>query len=121
MLLVSCYWYAKYSIHVARCTCGPHHSAMVRIIKPLQQLHAGAFPTAAAANKGQSLARFHRHVQPIQDLHIGPGGVRELAVNEVNVSLEIILIKIKGKKKVYVNDLDCVHERGGGSQDLWLE
>lgn len=71
---------------------------MVWVIKPLQQLHAGAFPAAAAANKGQRLARFYRHIQPIQDLDIGPGGVRELAVNEVNVSLEIILIKIKEKK-----------------------
>lgn len=79
--------------------CDPHHSAMVWIIKALQQLHAGAFPTAAAANEGQCLAGFYRHVQPIQDLDIGPGGVRELAVNEVNVSLEIILDEGQGEEK----------------------
>lgn len=80
------------------CTRDPHHSAMVWVIKPLQQLHAGAFPTAAAANKGQRLARFYRHIQSVQDLDVGPGRVRELAVNEVNVSLEIILDKDQGEE-----------------------
>lgn len=86
------------SIGDVGCARDPHHSAMVRVIKPLQQLHAGAFPTAAAANKGQRLARFDRHVQPIQDLDVGPGGVRELAVNEVNVSLEMILDQDPGEE-----------------------
>lgn len=71
--------------------CPPHHSAVVRIIKPLQQLHAGALPAAAAAHKGQSLAGLHRDIQPIQDLDVWPGGVGELTVNEVNVPLEVIL------------------------------
>lgn len=93
------YWNSEHSVRVTQRRCDPHHSAMVWIIKPLQQLHAGAFPTAAAANEGQCLARFYRHVQPIQDLDIGPGGVRELAVNEVNVSLEIILDKDQGGEK----------------------
>lgn len=64
---------------------------MVRIIKPLQQLHAGALSAAAAAHKGQRLAGLHRHIQPIQDLDVWPGGVGELTVNEVNVPLEVIL------------------------------
>lgn len=71
--------------------CLPHHSAIVRIIKPLQQLHAGALPAAAAAHEGQRLAGLHRHVQPIQDLDVWPGGVGELTINEVNVPLEVIL------------------------------
>lgn len=90
------------SIGAVGCTSDPHHSAMVWVIKPLQQLHAGAFPAATAANKGQRLARFYRHVQPIQDLDIGPGGVRELAVNEVNVPLEIILDKDQGEERFMI-------------------
>lgn len=69
----------------------PHHSAVVRIIKPLQQLNTGALPAAAAAHKGQRLAGLHRHIQPIQDLDVWPGGVGELTVNELNVPLEVIL------------------------------
>lgn len=64
---------------------------MIGVIKPLQQLHAGALPAPAAAHEGQRLAGLHRHVQPIQDLDVRPGGVGELAVNEVNVPLEVIL------------------------------
>lgn len=64
---------------------------MVGIVKPLQQLHAGALPAAAAANKSQRLARFHRHGQPVQDLDVWPGGVGELAVDELDVPLEVIL------------------------------
>lgn len=81
-----------FSIHT-RClsVCPPHHFAMVRIIEPLQQLHTGALPAAAAAHKGQRLAGLHRHIQPVQDLDVRPGGVGELAVNEVNVPLEVIL------------------------------
>lgn len=74
---------------------------MVWIIKPLQQLHAGAFPAATAANEGQSLARLHRHVEPIQDLDVWSGGVGELTVNELNVPLEVFL----------------KHSEGGGSED----
>lgn len=90
--------------------CAPHHFAVVGIVKALQQLHAGAFPTAAAADKGQRLSGFHRHGQPVQDLDVGPGGVRELAVNEVNVSLEMILIE---EKNIHIND------RHGRSQGIW--
>lgn len=64
---------------------------MIRIIKPLQQLHTGALPAAAAANKCQRLARLHRHIQPIEDLDVWSGGVSKLAVNELNVALEVIL------------------------------
>ena len=64
---------------------------MVGVIKPLQQLHAGALPAAAAAHKGQRLAGLHRHIQPIQHLDVWPGGVGELTVNELNVPLEVIL------------------------------
>lgn len=71
--------------------CLPHHSAVVGIVKPLQQLHAGALPTAAAAHEGQRLAGLHRHIQPIQDLDVRPGGVGELTVNEVDVPLEVLL------------------------------
>lgn len=99
----------------------PHHSAMVGVIKALQQLHAGALPAAAAANKGQRLAGFHRHVQPVQDLDVRPGGVRELAVNEVNVSLEIILDTDEGRRKADGNGSDHVHDRRGRFQDTWLE
>ena len=69
----------------------PHHSAVVRIIKPLQQLHAGALPTAATAHKGQRLAGLYGDIQAIQHLDVWPGGVRELAVHELNVPLEVIL------------------------------
>ncbi len=71
--------------------CPPHHFAAVRIIKPLQQLHAGALPAAAAAHKGQRLSGLHRHVQSVQDLDVWSGGVSELTVNEVDVPLEVIL------------------------------
>ena len=71
--------------------CLPHHPAIVRIIKPLQQLHTCALPAAAAAHEGQRLAGLHRNVQPIQDLDVWPGGVGELTINEVNVPLEVIL------------------------------
>lgn len=64
---------------------------MIGIIKPFQQLHTGAFSTAAAPHKGQRLAGLHGHIQSIQDLDIWSGGVGELAVNELNVSLEVIL------------------------------
>lgn len=104
------------SIRVVGCTRDPHHSAMVWVIKPLQQLHAGAFPAAAAANKGQCLAGFYRHVQPIQNLDIGSGGVCELAVDEVNVSLEIILDKNQVEEKFMLitwimSMTDMVHSR----------
>lgn len=82
-----------------------HHSAVVGIIKPLQQLDAGALPTAAAAHEGQRLARLHRHVQPIQDLDVWPGGVSELTVNELDVSLEVILKTREGAQKVRVGIL----------------
>lgn len=90
MYQVECLYYE--TIHNSHSACWrPHHSAMVRIIKPLQQLHTGALPTTAASHKGQRLARFHRHIQPIQDLDVWPGGVGELTVDEFNVPLEVIL------------------------------
>lgn len=98
-----------------------HHSPMVGVIKALQQLHAGAFPAAAAANKGQRLAGFYWHIEPVQDLDIRPGGIRELAVNEVNVSLEIILDTDDGRRKTYGNGSDHVHDRRGRFQNTWLE
>lgn len=64
---------------------------MIGVVEPLQQLHTGALPAAAAAHEGQRLAGLHRHVQPVQDLDVGPGGVGELAVNEVQVPLEVVL------------------------------
>lgn len=70
---------------------------MIGVVEPLQQLHAGALPAAAAAHEGQRLAGLHRHVQSVQDLDVGPGGVGELAVNEVEVPLEVIL-KTQGKE-----------------------
>lgn len=73
---------------------------MIWVIKPLQQLHAGALPATAAAHEGQRLAGLHRHVQPIQDLDVRPGGVGELAVNEVNVPLEVILKTQRREGKV---------------------
>lgn len=72
---------------------------MVWIIKPLQQLHTGALPTAAAANEGQSLARLHRHVQPIQHLNVGSSGVGELTVDELDVPSEVILKAQQGKRE----------------------
>lgn len=83
--------------------CPTHHSAVVRIIKPLQQLHAGALPAAAASHKGQRLAGLHRHIQPIQDLDVWPGGVGELTVNKFNVPLEVIL-KIKWSEGGRINN-----------------
>lgn len=71
---------------------------MVRVVEPLQQLHAGALPTATAAHEGQRLAGLHRHVEPIQDLDVRPAGVSELAVNEVNVPLEVILKTQRGEE-----------------------
>lgn len=82
------------------CGVPAHHSALVWIIKPLQQLNTGALPAAAAAHKGQRLTGLHRHIQPIQDLDVWPGGVGELAVNEVNVPLEVILkTQQRGREK----------------------
>lgn len=69
----------------------PHHSAVVGVVKPLQQLHTGALPTATAAHEGQRLAGLHRHVEPVQHLDVRPGRVGELAVDELDVSLEVIL------------------------------
>lgn len=64
---------------------------MIGVVEPLQQLHAGALAAAAAAHEGQRLTGLHRHIQPVQDLDVRPGGVGELAVNEVEVPLEVIL------------------------------
>lgn len=83
--------YTVYTCSTRVAVCLPHHSAVVGIVKPLQQLHAGALPTAAAAHEGQRLAGLHRHIQPIQDLDVRPGGVGELTVNEVDVPLEVLL------------------------------
>lgn len=74
----------------------PHHSALVGVIKPFQQLHAGALSTAAGPHKGQRLAGLHCHVQPIEDLDVWSGRVSELAVNELNVPLEVILVEKGG-------------------------
>lgn len=81
---------------------------MVRIIEPLQQLHAGALPAAAAAHKCQRLARLHRHIQPVQDLDVWSGGVGELAVNELNVALEAILKTEEGGTSTKVRVGLCV-------------
>lgn len=64
---------------------------MVGVVKPLQQLHTGALPTAAAAHEGQRLAGLHRHVEPVQHLDVRPGRVGELAVDELDVPPEVIL------------------------------
>ena len=69
----------------------PHHSALVGVIEALQQLDAGALATATAAHEGQRLAGLHRHVEPIQHLHVGPGGVGELTVDELHVAAEVVL------------------------------
>lgn len=75
---------------------------MVRVVEPLQQLDAGALPTAAAAHEGQRLALLHRHIQPIQDLDVRPGGVGEITVNELNVPLEVILKTQRGGERAKV-------------------
>lgn len=84
-----------------------HHSAVIGIVEPLQQLHAGALATAAAAHEGQRLTRLYRHVEPVQDLDVGPGGVGELAVNEVEVPLEVILKTQNGTRPQGQSGLAC--------------
>lgn len=71
---------------------------MVGVIKALQQLHAGALPAATAAHEGQRLAGLHRHVQAVQHLDVRPGGVGELAVDELNVALEVCLKTRRGER-----------------------
>lgn len=71
--------------------CVPHHAAMIRVVEALQQLNAGALPAAAAAHEGQGLAGLHRNIQAVQNLDVRPGGVGELAVDELDVPLEVVL------------------------------
>lgn len=64
---------------------------MIRVVEALQQLNAGALPTAAAAHEGQRLAGLHRNVQTVQNLDVRSGGVGELTVDELDVPLKVVL------------------------------
>lgn len=68
-----------------------YHFTFIWVIEPFQQLNTGAFPTATAPNKCQSLPRFHRHSQIIQHLDIWPSWVGELAVSKLYFTFEVVL------------------------------
>lgn len=96
-----------------------YHSAFIWVIEPLEQLYTCAFATAAAAHKGQRLTRLDRHIETIQDLDVWPGRVRELAVNELNVALEVLLTT-KQRARVTVRDrvVECHPVVQPGSTDI---
>lgn len=77
--------------NVSKCFEISYHTAFIRIIESLQELNTSALPTSTAAHKSQSLTGLDAHIQPVQNLNIWPGGVRELAVQKLNVSFKIIL------------------------------
>ena len=78
---------------------GTYHLALVGVVEALQQLDAGALPTAAAAHERQGLAGPHRHAQPVQPLDVWSGGVREIAVDELQVAFEVILVEKREKRR----------------------
>lgn len=69
----------------------------IRIVESFQELNAGAFPAAAAPHKRQSLTRFHRHKQVIQHLDVWSGRIRELAIDKLYFTFEVLLTTDKLK------------------------
>lgn len=89
-----------------------HHLTFVRIVKPFQELNAGAFPAAAAPDKRQGLARIHRHDQVIQHLDVRSRRIREFAIDELYFALEFLLMV--DKLQILTLNLET------GSKGYWL-
>lgn len=68
-----------------------HHSPLLGVIEPLQQLNGGALSTAATADQGKSLSLLHLQAQPLQDGNVGPRRVVEADIGELHVSVIFIL------------------------------
>lgn len=68
-----------------------YHLSFIGVIESLQQLNAGALPTAAASHKSKSLSWMYRHLQTPQNLDVWPAGIREPTPFEFYLALEVIL------------------------------
>lgn len=89
-------WFCSHWIHFVYLkltfkSVNTHHLPFIRVIEPLQQLNACAFPAAAAPNKRQSLPGLHRHTEALQHLGVRSCRIGKFAIKEIYFSSEVFL------------------------------
>ena len=68
-----------------------YHIPAGRVVESFDQLDYSTFTTSAATDESNHLSRINLDVESLQDLHIGPGWVREVDVSQFHRTADYLL------------------------------
>ena len=74
----------------------------LQVVQSLYQLDHRGLATARLSHQSDALSRLDGELESLEDPDIGPGGVAELCLHQINISLHISQLQASGRVGVYL-------------------